>query len=287
MGEAPRSAGRKERSSTSGPAWARMSRKPFAASCFAAATNKPKEKSELKSVVEQMESAQLDSGSSPHVIYCARGATLSEAGTYGGYLVVHDELTKSIHGHELADETMALAGFLRVVTGFFAASGLLSSSMHIDLAPQGTVPSPIRVELADAKPPFKRLHEELLARRPSNEPFDELLIRWLSEMKSGTTSIDRRGGDMKWKVATGHDAEGAPTAGFMLSVSAVSAGDPDYAAFFYRRKVRELVCCDSSADAVDRWPISETNGDTFSSYMLRIMLEAERRRQALRGPAEK
>jgi hypothetical protein len=102
-----------------------------------------------QSAREKMAHRLLTDRDAPHVVYC-RTIENTSTNSRDNYLAFHEYLTNHVHFHVYGPgrdaAVHALAGFLSVVTGYFAARGLASATIASDLRP--TVPP----EAAEAPP---------------------------------------------------------------------------------------------------------------------------------------
>src|SRR5262249_4643546 len=164
------------------------------------------------------------------------------------YLAFYDFWAKKVRIHEYhGDRTPALAGFLRVITGFFAARGLISPSLHLDLLPAAPLSQDETIEVSDADPAFESLHPKLLDPR-ANEArgqFGRLFVELLKEETPLNVPPAR--------VMTGRDAAGIPTVGYIVLVEWREAARPMSAAFFYLVAPNEFACTDAGTGEDQRW----------------------------------
>lgn len=222
---------------------------------------------EIEIARERFEDLKLKSFQVPHVVYCTSFATSSGQGSY---LVFHDALSQAIRFYEHAgDRTASLAGFLRIVTGFFAVRGLTSPSLHLDLhtnKPSFSVPYLL---LADAVQPFERLHAHLARSSPSSyeERFAQIVEK--ADLQS-----------VFCHVTTGCDAEGLPTAGFLIQVQWRDVAKPIAAAFFYLQAPGVFACTDALGE--EPWTIEREQVDAYVTRVLGSVKRADLYNKALR-----
>jgi hypothetical protein len=209
--------------------------------------------------------ANLQSYQAPHVVYCSSCATGNDED--GGYIAVYDFFAKKICIQEYpGDRTSALAAFLRIVTGFFAAKSLISPSLHLDLLPAKPEREMAEVSTADAEPAFASLHQSLLDRRAREEQatFYKLFVDLLKQ---------EEGASGRSHVVTGRDAAGLPTAGFIVLVTRPTQATTTSAAFFYLDAAGVFVCTDASSEEGERWIIQE---EAVAAYVRRALQESNR-----------
>ncbi len=202
----------------------------------------------------------------PHVIYCASYLLKDGNGVQdGSYLAFYDFLAQSTWIHEYhGDQTRALAGFLRMITGFFAVRGLISPSLHLDLLPT----KPDRTEkVPDATTYFHGLHAQLLLLRAASngtKPFYEVFVTLLKDADNVVS-----------KVVTGRDANNLPTAGaaIMLDFTIQKDGNTPIkqtsVAFFYLAAPDVFVCTDASNQDEERWTIEKETVEEYRRRALR------------------
>ncbi len=220
---------------------------------------------EVKLAQRLIEAAELQSYQAPHVIYCSSCVTEGEED--GGYVAFYDFFAKKICIQEYrGDRASALAAFLRIVTGFFAARGLISPSLHLDLLPAKPEQEMAEVPVADAGAAFRSLHRILLDRRGPDEhgPFYKLFVDLLKEDEEANGSS---------RVVTGRDATGLPTAGFIVLVTWQDPTKAALAAFFYLVEPGVFWCTDASSEADERWIIEE---EIVTEYVRRALHESDR-----------
>ncbi|HEU4410865.1 MAG TPA: DUF6602 domain-containing protein [Polyangiaceae bacterium] len=226
--------------------------------------------SEVELTRRRIEAATLQSSDAPHVIYCSSCVTGHEE--TGAYVAFYDFFNKKVCVQEYpGDRTSALAAFLRVVTGYFAAQGLISPSLHLDLLPAKPERKAIEVPIADLDPVFESLHGLLLRRREvEKQPFHKLFLDLLKGDEGATARAF---------VATGRDASGLATAGVVVLVTAPSQTKATLAAFFYLAKSDVFLCTDASAEEDQRWEVEE---DDVVEYVRRVVDQSGRVYDALR-----
>jgi hypothetical protein len=227
--------------------------------------------SEVDLARRRIEAATLRSFDAPHVIYCASCATGHQETS--AYVAFYDFFNKTICIQEYpGDRTSALAAFLRIVTGYFAAQGLISPSLHLDLLPAKSEPRAIEVPIADLDPAIESLHGLLLRRREvERRPYYRLFFDLLEEDKEATARAF---------VATGRDAAGLATAGVVVLVMAPSQTKATLAAFFYLAKSSVFLCTDASAEEDQRWEVEED----VIGYVRRVVDQSKRVYDVVRTP---
>jgi hypothetical protein len=194
----------------------------------------------------------------PHVIYCSFYDTNDSDSSY---LAFYDYRAQAVRFHEhTGDPTSALAGFLRVVTGFLAVQGLISPSLHLDLLPGSPTRTLSEVPISDATPAFETLHESLsqMTGVAPSTPYDERL-KARFRMEEPYSVLCR--------CVTGSDHQELPTAGVILQIQWDDTSKPMAAAFFYLTTPDMLACTDAT-NKDDTWIIE---GETVDAYIKRIL----------------
>ncbi len=135
------------------------------------------QKEPAKTAYDQCKGESLTSTTVPHVIYCADP----------GYVAVYEYISNQLHffDYKENDATSALADFLRIVTGFFAARGIVSASasrglsFNSDFDPR----TAYCLQLND-RTPLPSLWKLVLEHEPMDEPekepsFEEVLRQFV------------------------------------------------------------------------------------------------------------
>lgn len=223
--------------------------------------------SEVARATTRLAKAKLSLDRAPHVIYCASYTTIDSK--EGSFLAFYDFRAQTVCVHEyVGDRTIALASFLRIITGFFAVQGLCSPSLHLDLLPS----APTSIErVQDTAPSFASLHKQLLdlrAMAAPPKPFYELLVKVLAQSGNATSH-----------VVTGCDGNGLPTAGFAIRIDSTKV-EADEApvtvtavAFFYMTGPNIFTCTDEGNDDGRPWIVEEP----VNGYLDRALRDASRR----------
>lgn len=229
----------------------------------------PPTKNEVSLAEGRLRAAKLQSYQVPPVIFCA--SFKADDKTESSYLAFYDFLSKRIRIHEYhGDRTPALAGFLRIVTGFFAARGRISPSLHLDLLPVMSTQPETTVPVADAEPPFESLYQRLLDRHRSNNPdgaqvpfyrlFKELLRDelYVARQQRALDSVQSH-------VVAGRDAANLPTAGvvILISLGRTESDKRQAAAFFYLSERGLFTCSDATANPHESWTIERESVDDY------------------------
>lgn len=194
-------------------------------------------KSPAQAAHDQCKSEELTSLNVPHVIYCVAM----------GYLAVYEYTTNKLHffEYEEADGTSALADFLHVLTGFFAARGLSSSSTTLGLSvgERSTRKTIESLQLED-RGPLPSLRDMIAAHALGDEDgiepsFERKLERFVRE----------RVQELFCTATTGRARDGEVCAGIVV-VARLKDMDDSYAASFFALTQRGfLSCVDPDSDS--------------------------------------
>ncbi len=205
----------------------------------------------------------------PHVIY---GRALEKGDSY---IAFFDSADDSVHFNAYArqdgGETDALAAFLRLVAGFFAAQGLTSASISTDMRPSGkrTEGSPPLLSLT-TKPRVPSLRDairEAINEGSASEEYrshEEMLKAFFSRIPPKT------GLEIRSFPALGHDADKIPTSGPRVTVSYRDGEETRrLASFFTMLTAGYLKCVDDTGGAPDTspWMIHQ---ESIDAYLMRV-----------------
>lgn len=204
----------------------------------------------------------------PHVVYC-RAAVDTSSNSRKSYLAFHDyvadEVCFHVYGSDQTAAVHALAGFLRVVTGFFAAQGLTSASISSDLRPDAPPQD------SDAPPlkligngPLASLRDRILQTPRSNDVKDKSV-----EQKDKKFFDDKKDTiRIRCFPAVGQDAEGLPTSGTLLSTTWDEGDRQPCASFFTMAPSGNLTCSDADASGtIPKWVVPQ---EPIDAYLKRV-----------------
>jgi hypothetical protein len=214
------------------------------------------------------ERKDLNPATAPHVIY---GRALGDKGD--PYIAFLDSSDNAVHFNVYARAaggfTDALAAFLRLTAGFFAAQGLTSTSISADLGPSKprNEGSPERLRLT-TEDPLASLREAVqqtqgarreAGGRPSNE---EMLESFFRDKKQSGLKIDVH-------PALGRDTDKIPTSGPRVVAQYLEGGETRrFASFFTMSTAGFLKCADATGDAsAPPWRIHR---ESIDAYLMRV-----------------
>jgi hypothetical protein len=201
--------------------------------------------SNASSARDRMEFRNLTHRNVPHVVYC-RTVENTKTGSRDTYLAFHEYLTNRVHFHAhdpgRHGAVQALAGFLRIVTGFFAAQGLASATISSDLRPL-VPPNTMKVpSLAlGGRSAIGSLRDQILEGRtaddgpPESPSYEKMLRRFFGDKMAQDLRV----------LAVGLDPEGRPTSGALLQARWDQGGPQEYASFFTMSAKGVLTCADA------------------------------------------
>lgn len=209
----------------------------------------------------RMEKMKLTEASVPHVVYC-RSVVNTKTRSRKSYLAFHEHIENQVHFYAPDGENVpeyeqdrdaainALAGFLRIITGFFAAQDLTTAALAADmtiqrnpskkgplplqLAGRAVIPSLRDAILASSSgPPEKGEARRLGYREMVDHFFDQ-------ELRARQSSKPR----FRFKPVVGLDPDGRPTAGSMVEVRWGDEVEAAYGSFFTMSEDGILTCAD-------------------------------------------
>ena len=207
-----------------------------------------------------LQNAKLSEETVPHVVYC-RSLVKNES-----YLAFHDYAENKVRFYVYGgDVVSALAGFLRVITGFFAAEGHSSPALSSDLRPaksQKKLP-PLTLSGRGALP---SLYEEMVTETMRPDASDEDRLRSFVEARRTSLAVIP-------KPALGRDSKRRPVAGPVLALEWHDEGRFRRRGSFFTISSNGLLTCADRATAARPWII----GEPIKEYVRRVCALEERR----------
>lgn len=195
-----------------------------------------------KSALARFRHFRPSAAGAPHAIFC-RALDPTKKKVRESYLAFQDYLAGEMcfHFYNGTDGPRhSLAGFLRLVTGFFAVQGLTSAAIATDLRPP--VPQTLEKIPLGSAGKILSLQEAVLAAPQSatskqTPPFEEQLKHFVNpKVKQGLQIWTFPG--------TGHDREGLPTSGLIARMRWKDSSYREFASFFTPLPNGNLVCSD-------------------------------------------
>jgi hypothetical protein len=216
----------------------------------------------------KMEYRQLTDREVPHVVYCR---TIKNTKTHSrkNYVAFYEYLTNQVHFHVYGPgrkgATSALAGFLRVVTGFFAAQGLMTGAIPSDLRPEAPTTTDVPPLELGPRRTIESLRDHLLETYPydpatESPPYEKMLRQFFADKKAKRLRIRAR------DTVVGRDREGQPTAGALLSVRWDENGSRQYASFFKMIPAGVFACADPD-ETKPAWVVPR---EPLDAYLKRV-----------------
>jgi hypothetical protein len=228
-------------------------------------------KSAAKAAHDQCKTQALTSLNVPHLIYCVEG----------GYVAVYEYTSNKVHFFDYEDEdgTSALADFLRVLTGFFAARGLASSSSALGLSVGERFKRKIIESLQlDDRAPLPSFRDMVSAHDAGVEDgIEPSFERRLAKF------VEQRVQDLYCTATTGRDQSEDVCAGVVVVARLKDGADPYAASFFVLTHQGFLTCVDpaskiDSAEGVPRpqvaWIIAHERPELYFQRVCRHLPES-------------
>ena len=207
-----------------------------------------------------VQAANLGEISAPHALYCRALGTYEKGVSYLGF---HDFLENSFKVHAYAEDMGSpLVAFLRMVTGFMTARGLMTASLAPGLSPyppdKSASPAPLALADREPIPSLCRRIREVFAR--SEKSFDGDLNDYVRTLRHPFVSVSPR---------SGLDKDGRPTVGLLLTVEydGKEVGETEsVGSLFVVLNNEKFASVDAPTD--EPWIIE---GESLNAYVRRVL----------------
>jgi hypothetical protein len=237
---------------------------------------KGERKTHAKAAHDQCQKQRLTSSSVPHAIYCADK----------NYVAVYEYTSNKLHFVDYGeqDRTSALADFLRVLTSFFAAQGLSTTSSSFGLSLSDSLPGkePLSLKIG-GRDPLPSLRDKIACFLPDagherEEDGQGEERKELSFERKLKQFAERCVKDFYCTPTTGRNERGEFCSG--IAVVARLNGDKDgYAASFFTMTPQGLLSCvDSPPEGESKredWLIAHERPEAYLRRICKLIPESK------------
>lgn len=211
---------------------------------------------------------KLSPANAPHVIY-GRGLAKKNGGS--SYIAFLNSSDGALHFNPYPEsDTDSLAAFLRLVTGFFAAQGLTSTSIAADLGPSGPraekSPEPLPLAEGGEVPSLRATVRAAATERGEGEegqPSDEAMLKSFFDDKKTELKIDVF-------PAIGHDSKKIPTSGPRVVVSYKDGAETRKLTSFFTMSTAGFLRCVDDGGGESGEPPWRIHRESVDVYLMRV-----------------